>query len=870
MKKIRIHELVKKFGLSSQEIILNLRQSGFVVKSHSSSVDETQAVAVLVALIKKNISSRPTINQVQKSNSTTSTINSVGHTKNQSKSNLQESTSQNNISEEIVSEVNKSDLFAKTKVQNSIFDQNLKQLLDISKLKSKTKSLKHSSLTHNKNVEILPIQENLKPSYASNIVRTIDPNAIKARLASENRSFRPKSETKLTVDKKKNSNFKNNINTTSSTLNKKQIPKSLKKKKTNLHNQNTEKNEIRSGGSELWIKSTKKKKSINKMSGRITESIQIGAHKRVLEISNSITVNELAHKMSVKAAQVVGKLMTMGMMVTINQPIDIDTASIIANEFNYEVRNVEFVETSHIKEVMDKENDLSPRSPVVAIMGHVDHGKTSILDALRSTKIATTEIGGITQHISVYSIKTKSGFLTLLDTPGHEAFMSMRARGANITDIIVLVIAADDGVKPQTTEVILHAQKFNVPLIIAINKIDSPHAKPDRILQQLSEYKIIAEEWGGDTQFVRISATKQVGLDNLLEAINNQADIMELRANYKKDASGTIIEGSLDKGRGPIATILIQAGTLKLGDYIVTGECSGRVRAIFNSNTDKLTTATPSMAVQILGLSGVPVAGDKFNVVQDEKTAKIVTKHRSEKTRERELMNFSKGNLEALLKKTSTDKYQTIKIIIKVNASGSIEALTTSLKDLSTKSVRIEIVYSGVGNITENDVNLALVSQAIIIGFNSKPDAKANTLAHERKVNIRIYNIIYNMLDDVKLLMSNLLTPVYEENYTGRAEVRVLFPVGKSINIAGCYVLDGKISRSSRIKVKRDNKIVHSGKIAGLKRFKEDVREAISGHEFGIILENFSALHIGDILECFELKQTPARLDVALKDIQLN
>ncbi|MEI6807005.1 MAG: translation initiation factor IF-2, partial [Myxococcaceae bacterium] len=609
----------------------------------------------------------------------------------------------------------------------------------------------------------------------------------------------------------------------------------------------------------------KKKKNLRK-SGKSTAITQAAAHKRVVELSGPITVNELAHRMSMKAGQVVSKLMSMGMMVTVNQPIDPDTVSIIASEFDYEVKNIGFAENDLLKEVADAESSLKPRPPVVTVMGHVDHGKTSILDALRQTEVASGEAGGITQHIGAYSVVTERGPITFLDTPGHEAFTAMRARGAQVTDIVILMVAADDGIMPQTIEAIDHARDAKVPLVVAINKMDSANAKPERILQQLSEHGIVAEEWGGETQVFRVSALKKTGLSELLEGLINQAEIMELKANYDKAAVGSVIEAKLDKGRGPVATVLTQAGTLKQGDYIVAGEHSGRVRAMYDSSGNKVEISTPSMAVQVLGLSGVPIAGDKFNAVQDDKAAKTIADHRAVQVREQELMKSSRVTLESFLQSSPTDKGQTLRLIVKADAYGSVEALVASLKGLSTKLVTVEIVHSGVGTITENDVNLALASKAIIIGFNTKPDAKAHTLATQEKVDVRAYSIIYNMIDEIKLAMAGLLAPVYEENYVGKAEVRAIFSVNKLGNIAGCYVLDGKVLRSSQIRVKRGNQVVHQGKVASLKRFKDDVKEVTSGYEFGLNLEGFDALEVGDTLECFELKQVAAKLDASLKD----
>lgn len=823
MAKVRVHELAKRFGLSNQELLNKLATKGIVVKSHSSNIDEDQAIQVLQST--HEVATKPrTVLRRRKDEP-----------------------------EEIISENSAAVIADEISPPPSEKEPTPPLVLEV------------AVVTAPPPVISVPVQQ----SAAQNVVRVIDPNAIRARLASENRSFRPRPQVgaraPFTPVREIRIGSQNGVPQAPISDNKLGARSSGKKKKEDLFTQSHERKEMRSGGYELWTQPSKKKRS-SKKSGKSTVITQAAAHKRVIEISGPLTVNELAHRMSVKAGQVVSKLMSMGMMVTVNQPIDPDTVAIVASEFDYEVKNISFTENDLLKAVTDPEASLKLRPPVVTVMGHVDHGKTSILDALRQTDVAAGEAGGITQHIGAYSVQTERGPVTFLDTPGHEAFTAMRARGAQVTDIVILVVAADDGIMPQTIEAIDHAKAAKVPLVVAINKMDSANAKPERVLQQLSEHGIIAEEWGGETQVFRVSALKKTGLSELLEGLINQAEILELKANYDKAAIGSVIEAKLDKGRGPMATILTQAGTLKQGDYIVAGEHSGRVRAMYDSNGHKVEVSTPSMAVQVLGLSGVPTAGDKFNAVEDDKAAKTIADHRSLQIREQELMKSSRVTLESFLQSSPVDKSQTLRLIVKADAYGSVEALVASLKGLSTKLVTIEIVHSGVGTITENDVNLALASKAIIIGFNTKPDTKAHALAVQEKVDIRSYSIIYNMIDEIRLAMAGLLAPIFEENYFGKAEVRAIFPVSKLGKIAGCYVLEGKISRSAQIRVKRNNQVVHQGKISSLRRFKDDAKEVTAGYEFGIALENYDAIEVGDILECFELKQVAAKLDVALKD----
>ena len=822
MAKVRVHELAKRFGLSNQELLNKLATKGIVVKSHSSNIDEEQAVSALQNTTELSLKTRTVLRR------------------------------RKDEPEEVIAELAPEPVVFEAKIEEPILETTV------------------SINTIAPIVTSLPVEPSKPANNIQNVVRVIDPSAIRARLASENRTFRPRAPVGARAPYTPIREIRIGAPTPGApalgTDNKPGArPSGNKKKKEDSFGPNNDRKEMRSGGYELWTQPGKKKKNLRK-SGKATAITQAAAHKRVVELSGPITVNELAHRMSIKAGQVVSKLMSMGMMVTVNQPIDPDTVAIIASEFDYEVKNIGFAETDLLKETLDAEESLQLRPPVVTVMGHVDHGKTSILDALRQADVAAGEAGGITQHIGAYSVQTERGPVTFLDTPGHEAFTAMRARGAQVTDIVVLVVAADDGLMPQTVEAIDHARAAKVPLVVAINKIDSGNAKPERILQQLSEHGIVAEEWGGETQVFKVSALKKIGLSELLEGLINQAEIMELKANYDKAAVGTVIEAKLDKGRGPVATVLTQAGTLKQGDYIVAGEHSGRVRAMYDSTGQKVEVSTPSMAVQVLGLSGVPMAGDKFNAVEDDKAAKTIADHRAVQVREQELMKSSRMTLENFLQSSPTDKGQTLRLIVKADAYGSVEALVASLKGLSTKLVTVEVVHSGVGTITENDVNLALASKAIIIGFNTKPDAKAHTLASQEKVDVRAYSIIYNMIDEVKLAMAGLLAPVYEENYIGKAEVRAVFPVNKLGNIAGSYVVDGKFTRSAQVRIKRGNQVLHQGKISSLKRFKDDVREVTMGYEFGIALEGYDNIEVGDMLECFELKQVAAKLDLSLKD----
>ncbi len=584
------------------------------------------------------------------------------------------------------------------------------------------------------------------------------------------------------------------------------------------------------------------------------------AIKRIIRISETITVGELAKRMGIKANDLIKSLMKMGMMVTINHPLDFDTAAILSSEYSYEIENVAVDLDEILESTPDAPETLSKRPPVVTIMGHVDHGKTSLLDAIREANVIAGEAGGITQHIGAYDVELNGRKITFLDTPGHEAFTAMRARGAKVTDIVILVVAADDGVMPQTREAINHSKAAGVPIIVAINKVDKPEAKPERVKQELTEHGLVAEEWGGDTTMVEVSAKKRLNLEGLLEMVLLQADVMDLKANADKQAKGTIVEAKLDKGRGPVATVLVQEGTLKAGDYCVVGIHSGRVRAMQNDRGEKVLEAGPSMPVELIGLSGVPDAGDVFVSMKDEKQAKEIATLRQIKHREQELAKHSRMSLDQLYQKIQKGEVKDLNVIVKGDVQGSVEAVGESLRKLSTDAVRLNVIHSAVGAVTETDVNLATASNAIIIGFNVRPEVKAASLAEKEGVDIRLYSIIYDAVEDVKKAMEGLLEPIFKEKYLGRAEIREVFSVPKVGNVAGCYVQDGKMLRNAQVRLLRDNVVVYEGKMSSLRRFKDDQKEVASGYECGIGLENYNDIKQGDIIEAFEMEKIAAKL----------
>ncbi|GAC43174.1 translation initiation factor 2 [Paenibacillus popilliae ATCC 14706] len=573
-------------------------------------------------------------------------------------------------------------------------------------------------------------------------------------------------------------------------------------------------------------------------------------------VRGTMTVGELAKLLHKDASEVIKKLLFLGVMATINQEVDLDTIQLIAAEFKVEVDlKLPAVEDPfEAEEEREDEADLIERPPVVTIMGHVDHGKTTLLDAIRKTNVTSGEAGGITQHIGAYQVEFNQKKITFLDTPGHEAFTLMRARGAQVTDITIIVVAADDGVMPQTVEAISHAKAANCPIIVAVNKIDKPEANPDRVKQELTEYELVPEEWGGDTIFVNVSAKQRMGLEELLEMILLVAELNEFKANPDKRARGTVIEAELDKGRGPVARILVQHGTLRVGDAFVAGTCFGRVRAMVNDKGRRLKEAGPSTPVEITGLTDVPQAGDPFMAFEEERKARSIAEKRATTLRESQWGANSRVTLDDLFKHIKEGEMKELNVIIKADVQGSVEALRGSLEKIDVEGVRVKIIHSGAGAITESDIILATASNAIVVGFNVRPDAQANATAEQEKVDIRLYRVIYSIVEEIEQAMKGMLDPEYKEVVIGHAEVRHTFKVGKVGTIAGCMVTQGKISRSAGVRLIRDGIVVFDGKIDSLKRFKDDAKEVAQGYECGIMLEKFNDLKEGDIIEAFVME----------------
>ncbi|MEG6551217.1 translation initiation factor IF-2, partial [Desulfocurvibacter africanus] len=605
----------------------------------------------------------------------------------------------------------------------------------------------------------------------------------------------------------------------------------------------------------------KGKKSRGLMQPELTGTAPMKAAKRKLRIDEAIRVSDMAHQMGIKAPEIIRVLMGLGVLATINQALDIDTATVVAQEFGYEVEKVGFSEDTYLLPTEpDAAETLLARPPVVTIMGHVDHGKTSLLDAIRVSKVADGEAGGITQHIGAYHVTTARGEIVFLDTPGHEAFTAMRARGAQVTDLVVLVVAADDGVMEQTREAVSHSKAAGVPLVVAVNKMDKEGANPDRVKRELADLGLSPEDWGGDTIYAYVSAKQKEGIDELLEMILLQAEVLDLKANPNKPARGHIVEAKLDKGRGPVGTVLIQEGTLRQGDSFVCGLRFGKVRAMFDDAGRKINDAGPAIPVEVQGFDGVPDAGDEFVAVADEKVARRIAEARQIKQRERTLAKETKVTLESFLLSKPNAELQTLNIVLKADVQGSLEAISESLRKLSTEAVKIDIVHSGAGAISESDILLASASDAIIIGFNIRATAKIREIADREKVEMRYYDVIYKLVDEIRDAMTGMLAPVISEQYLGQAEVRDTFSVPKVGTVAGCGVTDGKLLRNASVRLLRNGVVIYTGKLSSLRRFKDDVKEVAKGYECGVGLENFNDIKIGDVIEAFEHVETKATL----------
>jgi translation initiation factor IF-2 len=583
--------------------------------------------------------------------------------------------------------------------------------------------------------------------------------------------------------------------------------------------------------------------------------------KSVLKVTEFVSVNELATMMDVPVIDIISTCMSLGLIVSINQRLDAETMAMVAEEFGFSVEFVSAELQEAVREEDDEESNLMPRPPIVTVMGHVDHGKTKLLDYIRNTNVIAGEAGGITQHIGAYSVLLdNSKIITFLDTPGHEAFTAMRARGAQITDIVIIVVAADDGVMPQTREAINHAHAAGVPIIFAINKIDKPTANPDKIREELAAMNFLVEEWGGKYQSQEISAKSGINIDLLLEKILLQAEMLELKANPDKHALGTVLESSLDKGRGFVATMLVKAGTLNLGDVVIAGSCYGHVKAMYNERNQKINEAGPSMPVLILGLNGAPQAGDKFNVMDSDKEAKEIATKRAQLQREQGLRTQKHITLDEIGRRIAIGNFQELNIIVKGDVDGSVEALSDSLIKLSTEEIQVNIIHKAVGQISESDILLAAASNAVVVGFQVRPSLSARKLAEKEGIDIRLYSIIYDAIEEIKSAMEGMLSPEIKEEIVATVEVRETFRIGKVGTVAGCFVRDGKITRNTKVRVIRDGIVIYTGDLGSLKRFKDDVREVSSGYECGLNIDGFNDIKNGDVIEGYQTVQVKKTL----------
>jgi translation initiation factor IF-2 len=843
MSKLRVYELAKELNMTSSELVEQLKSAGFPVNNYMSSLDDEDVVkarhyvtgATSEVLEEKRI--KPTIIRRRKK-----IIPKV---------------------EEVVEEepVPEEEEKPPLEEEETLVPEEEKEDEDASP-KEAEEELKEESAVEEKPKEIEPPKVEKKKKEK--------PKSVPARIIQKPDVKPPEPDAREGVTPAKPAQ----ISPSQEDPDKKEKVDKKKKKEKGKKKEEAPKKDYRVRKKEIFERSDlygerghgyagrvkKGKGKTDKKKFKQTAITVPKAIKRRIKVPDVISVADLAKRMGVKGAELIKKLLEIDIMVNINQTIDFDSASLVASEFDYELELLSFEEEDLLSEEEDKAEDLLHRPAVITIMGHVDHGKTSLLDYIRKSRIIDKEMGGITQHIGAYYVHMPKGDIVFLDTPGHEAFTAMRARGAKITDLIVLVVAADDGVMEQTVEAINHAKAAEIPIVVAVNKIDKANADLEKVRRELSKYGLLSEEWGGDTLFSYLSAKTGKGVDELLDNIILQSEILELKANYKKKARGTVIEASLDKNRGPIATVLICNGTLKQGDFFVCGGSYGKVRAMLNDVGHKIKSASPSMPVEIYGISEVPMAGDDFAVVSDEKKAKLVSDHRRTQARSDTITKGDSISLVNLFDKIKEGKMKELNVIFKADVQGSLEASVDSLNKLSTEAVKLNVIHSATGAVTESDVMLAAASNAIIICFNVRANAAVSAVAAKENVDVRFYDIIYKMIDDIRSAMTGLLEPTYTENTSGRAEAKTTFRVSKVGTIAGCYVLDGKVERGSKVRLLRDGVVVFNGNISSLKRFKDDAKEVLSGFECGIGLENYNDIKPGDILEFYYLEEVKAEL----------
>jgi translation initiation factor IF-2 len=854
MAKLRVYELAKELSMESREVIRRLGKMGLELKNHMSAVDDKYADA-LREMVKPN---------AQKIEHPVKSADSFPKKAEQSRENkvkIQEQKAEKGRSTPQFDQQRKNYQNRPDRFKNNQKTQNVQEI------RPRTGSTPHN-VSHdypsstNQQSGNRPHTGANKPNFGNNLSKQnfSKGNQLKREDGLKQESKTPKVPAPAVPAFSKPGSQKN-IEHKQRIMNRQEEKdhdyelESVRGKKFKFPSHHSSSKEDFRPGSKKSFPGKKGRKNLPPK----TEIIPVTPKKVV--IGETVTVQELAKSMGKTAAELIRKLMDLGVLATINKEIDADTAVLIGAEFGIPVE-IRVDKTMEIMEDQDDDDEkhLVERPPVVTVMGHVDHGKTSLLDAIRKANVTATEAGGITQHIGAYQVEIANKKITFLDTPGHEAFTAMRARGAQVTDISVVVVAADDGVMPQTVEAINHSKAAKVPIIVAINKIDKPDANPERVKQELTEYNLVAEEWGGDTIMVPVSAKTQEGISYLLEMILLVAEMAELKANPKRDARGTVIEAELDKGRGPVATVLVQKGTLRIGDNIVAGTTFGKVRAMIDDKGRRVKSAGPSTPVVVLGFSDVPPVGEQFVGVKEEKDARYIAGKFQIKKREEDLNKTARVSLDDLFKQISEGMVKDLNLVVKADVQGSVEALSQALINLSTSEVRVNIIHSGVGTISESDVMLAATSNAVIIGFNVRPDTNTRKAAESEGVDIKLYRVIYDAIDEVKAAMAGLLDPTYKEVVIGHAEVRQTFKVPKVGIIAGCYISDGKITRQAEVRVIRDGIVIHEGHIDSLKRFKDDVKEVLSGYECGIGIENFNDIKVGDIIEGFIMEETKREL----------
>jgi translation initiation factor IF-2 len=847
MAKRRVHEIAKELGLESKELVPMLQTLGYIVKSHASSLEEEDAENVLTQ-----------IREEQKASIVEKRV-SHGVIRRRSRAlapkapprPVEDPKLKKAVAEKPAKAATASEATAKTQTKQT----------DPARKKPAKPAAKALEVGTEKKKPAKKVASEKTSFYQAKVIRRATPeesSAQQAKVSQARTTQKPSGIRVLKVVPGKAGRGHQFIDMSKRTTG---------RNKSEVHSQQSKadfRDQLFDAFTPGYMPGRSRRRRLARKGGKQTAITTPKAQKRVIKMeSNLIEASELARRMGVKLVEVNGQLRNMGEEVDNprnDRTLDLATATLVAQEFKYDVQDVAFKEENILKADEGTPKDLEPRPPVVTVMGHVDHGKTSILDAIRKTKVTDGEEGGITQHIGAYEVVLPEGSITFIDTPGHEAFSSMRARGASITDIVVLVVAADDGIMPQTVEAIHHAQEAKVPILVAINKMDLPGAQPERVRQSLTEYNLVPEEWGGDTIIVEVSAKTKAGLDNLLESILVQAEVLELQANPKKVATGTVLEARLDRGRGPVATLLIDEGTLEKGDVVVVSTAHGKVRTMFDYEGNIINKVVPGRPVQIQGLNEVPMAGDAFHVVKNEREVRKIVDHRMEELRASRSGQTARLNLEDFYERLQGVEKLELKVVVKADVQGSAEAVKQALEKLSADKVKVTVIHHGVGAINGTDVNLASASNAMMVGFNTRPDTNAKKLAQAQGVEIHLHKVIYNLTEDIQKAQVGLLPSKVKENVLGRAEVRELFTVPKIGMIAGVSVVDGKMIRGALVRLVRDSVEVHKGKMSSLKRFKEDVREVASGYECGIGLENYNDIKRGDVIEAFELKEEQATL----------